>query len=183
MGSRGPKPLPANVHKLNRNPSKKSFADLSGELQPEIEIPTCPKHLWPEAKKEWRRVGVELEANGLVSKLDRAALALYCQTWAKLVWAETMLARAMKAAADGEAAALKAGGEWKGGDGVMVPTVNGNFTYSHHWVCARQAADQVDKFLQSFGMSPSSRARVSQSNNRQGDMFGNEGAPGGFGAV
>lgn len=182
MGARGPKPLPANVHMLNGNPSKKNFRDLTDELQPEIEIPTCPKHCWPEAKKEWRRISVELENNGLISKLDRAALALYCQTWAKLVWAETMLARAMKAAEEGEAAAIAAGQPWKGGDGVMVPTAAGNFTYSHHWVCAKQAADQVDKFLQSFGMSPSSRGRVSASNNRQQELQLDE-TPGGFGSL
>ena len=167
MGLRGRKTLPANVHMLRGNPSKKSIADLLGEFNPEVEIPDAPKHLWPAAKKEWKRISAELEVYGLISKLDRAALALYCQAWARWVWAEEMLTRNMKLAAEGEAKAIADGKTWDGGDGFMIPTTNGNFAYSPYWVAARQAGDQVDKFLASFGMSPSSRARVSPSDNRQ----------------
>lgn len=167
MGARGPKGLPSNVHLLRGNPSKKSISDLLGEFNPEVEIPSCPKHLWPEARREWRRISSELEKYGLISKLDRSALALYCQAWAKLVWAEDMLARKMKEAAEKEAEAIARGEEWKGGDGFMIPTPNGSFTYSPYWVASKQAADQVDKFQASFGLSPSSRSRVTPSDNRQ----------------
>lgn len=179
MGSRGPRPLPANVHALNRNPSKKPFADLLDSVQPEIEVPSFPKHLWPEARKEWKRIGPELVANGLISLLDRAALALYCQAWAKMVWAEGQMTRAMERAAQGEAEAAEKGEAWKGGDGIMVPSPNGSLVYSHFWVVANKEADKVDKFLASFGMSPSSRGRVKPSNNRQAELP-LEGAPGGF---
>ena len=64
----------------------------------------------------------ELERYGLISKLDRSALVLYCQAWARLVWAETMLARAMNTAEAKRAEAEAAGVEWKGGDGIWVPT-------------------------------------------------------------
>jgi hypothetical protein len=53
----------------------------------------------------------------------------------------------------------------------MVRTPNGNLTYSHHWVVGRRAAEDVNRFLASFGMSPSSRSRVSTSENRQGSLF------------
>lgn len=170
MGQRGPKTLPANVHLLRGNPSKKSIADLLGEFNPEVETPDCPKHLWPAARKEWKRISVELEVYGLISKLDRAALALYCQAWARWVWAEEMLSRKMKEASEKEAEAIAKGEVWAGGDGFMIPTPNGSFAYSPYWVAARQAGDQVDKFLASFGMSPSSRARVSTSDNRQASL-------------
>lgn len=167
MGQRGPKALPANVHMLRGNASKKSLDELLGQFNPEVDIPDCPRHLWQEAKKEWRRVCPELEKYGLISKLDRAALALYCQAWARYVWAEQMLAREMKIAAEKQAAAIASGQEWKGGDGFMIPTPNGSFAYSPYWVASKQAADHVDKFLASFGLSPSSRARVTPSDNRQ----------------
>ena len=51
MGARGPRALPANVHVLRGNPSKKSVGDLMGEFQPEVEIPGAPSWLWAEAKK------------------------------------------------------------------------------------------------------------------------------------
>ena len=96
MGQRGPKPLPGNVHQLRGNPSKKALGNILDEFRPEVEIPDFPSWIWPEAKKEWKRIGFELERYGLVSKLDRAALVLYCQAWAKMVWAERMLARAQE---------------------------------------------------------------------------------------
>ena len=170
MGQRGPKPLPANVHVLRGNPSKIPLNELLAEFNPEIEIPSTPKHLWPEAKKEWKRISAELTRYGLITALDRAALALYCQSWAKLVWAEMMLARAMHAATQKEEEAIAAGQEWKGGDGFMIPTPNGSFSYSPYWVAAKQAAEQVDKFLASFGLSPSSRSRVTTSDNRQAPL-------------
>lgn len=172
MGSRGPQPLPANVHRLRGNPSKKSLDSLFEEFQPEVEIPDAPRWLWPEAKKEWKRVTVELERYGLISKLDRAALVLYVQAWARLVWAEQQLSRSMAKAEENRAAAEARGEEWKGGDGIMVPSPNGSFQYSHHWVVQRRAAQEVHWYLQSFGLSPASRGRVTQSNNRQGSLFG-----------
>lgn len=172
MGARGPQKLPSNVHQLRGNPGHKAAADLLGDFNPEVEIPSAPKWIWPEARKEWRRIGAELERYGLVTKLDRAALVLYCQAWARLVWAETMLARAMTIAEDKRVEAEAAGTEWKGGDGIMVPTgSNGALGYSHHWVVQRRAAQEVHWYLQSFGLSPASRSRVKISNNRQTALF------------
>jgi len=171
MGARGPQPLPANVHMLRGNPSKKSAAELFDEFNPAVEIPNAPSWIWPEAKKEWKRLGAELERYGLISKLDRAALVLYCQAWARLVWAETMLSRAMKVAEERRIEAEARGEEWKGGDGIMVPSPNGSLVYSHHWVVQRRAAQEVHWYLQSFGLSPSSRSRVKTSSNRQGALF------------
>lgn len=170
MGARGPKPLPANVHLLRGNPGKRNLDDLFDELRPEVEIPDAPSWIWPEARKEWKRVSAELEKYGLISKLDRAALVLYCQAWARLVWAEKMLSRAMKKAEEGRVAAEAAGEVWAGGDGIMVPSPNGSLVYSHHWVVQRRAAQEVHWYLQSFGLSPSSRSRVTTSDNRQGAL-------------
>lgn len=171
MGQRGPNPLPSNVHQLRGNPSKKPLGQLLDEFQPEVEIPSIPSWIWPEAKKEWRRISTELERYGLISKLDRAALVLYCQSWAQMVWAEQMLTRAMKKAEDDRSAAEARGVEYTGGDGIMVRTANGNFTYSHHWVVGKQARAEVRRYLDLFGLSPSARTKVSQSDNRQGRLF------------
>ena len=171
MGRRGPMPLPANVHQLRGNASKKTIASLLDEFQPEVEIPDFPAWIWPEAKKEWKRISAELHKYGLVTKLDRAALVLYCQAWAKMVWAERMLSRAMKLADQNREQCEAAGETYTGGDGLMVKTANGNFTYSHHWVVGKHAAAEVKRCLDLFGLSPSARTRVSISNNRQGSLF------------
>lgn len=189
MGARGPKPLPANVHRLRGNPSKLGAHELGDTVQPDIEIPDCPKHLLPEARRFWRLLTPELEKLGLVARIDQAALALVCQEWAWKDWHERALQReirlatqrreafeerevkrAAEAEAKGEAYELK---PWTGGDGFQVPTPNGNLTYSPHWVARNRHALLLDKFLASFGMSPSSRGRVTPSS-RQMEIPGLE---------
>lgn len=185
-GSRGPKPLPANVHVLRGNPSKLASAQLMDSLQPEIELPGCPPHLLPEAKKEYRRITPELLRYGLVSKIDRAALCLYLQSWAELVYAEKMLGRKMKAAAKAMQEAEEKGEEYTGGDGMIEITTNGNTIYSPYWVIANKARQQVARFLSEFGMSPSSRGRVTPSNHLQRGLFDDEddrGGDKGFGGI
>lgn len=182
MGQRGPKPLPANVHRLRGNPSKKSFNELSGVVEPPVEIPGLPKHLLPEARKEWKRQGTELLKAGLISKLDRPAFAIYCQEWAWFVWFDELFQRDVRLAAEAQAkhdaaeaelvAKAAAAGEtytpkpWAGGDGLSLPTPNGSFAYNPRWVARNKHAEKVDKFLASFGMSPSSRGRVTPSSNQ-----------------
>lgn len=184
MSRRGPLPLPSNVHLLRGNPSKKPLGDLLDTLQPLVEIPGCPPHLLPEARKEWKRITPELERYGLVSKLDRTSLALYCQAYARWVWAERQLQRAQALAADRAAEAEARGELYAGGDGYTVPTPGGHMTYSPHWVIANKAMEQVNRFLSEFGLSPASRGRVNPSNNRQADMFDEgDAAAGGFGAI
>jgi P27 family predicted phage terminase small subunit len=173
----GPKAKPNNIHYLNGNPSKKPLSHLMDSFQPEVEIPGCPAHLLPEAKKEWRRITAELIRYGLISKLDRAALSLYVQSWAELVYAEKMLKRNMERAAAKREAAEAAGNEYTGGDGMTEVTTNGNIIYSPYWVIANKARHNVDKFLSNFGMSPSSRSRVTPSNHLQQSLFDEE-APG-----
>ena len=174
MGSRGPKPLPANVHVLRGNASKKPLSELTDGLQPEVEIPGCPRHLLPEARKEWKRITPELERYGLISKLDRGALSLYCQAWARWVWAEEQLQRFAAQAAEKMAEAAAKGEPYTGGDGYTVPTPNGHMTYSPHWVIANKAMEQVNRYMSSFGLDPASRGRVNPSAVRQRDMFNDD---------
>ena len=61
------------------------------EPNPEPAIPECPEELSDEAKKEWERVSAELLPMGLLSRVDRAALAGYCQAWATWIEAQASL--------------------------------------------------------------------------------------------
>lgn len=175
MGVRGPMPLPANVHRIRGNASKLAAHQLDGGVNPEIDIPGCPRHLLPEARKEWRRITPELHHLGLISRIDRAALALYCQAYARWVWCEEQLNRAIQQSAERRAAAeahwIESGHDisdfvWEDGDGFMLKTPNGSFTYSPHWVGANKAQEQVNRYLGHFGMSPSARGRVTPSSNQ-----------------
>lgn len=155
MGLRGPKPLPANVHLLRGNPSKKSAAELRDGLSPDVEIPKPPRHLKGEALKEWKRVSVELEKLGLVSQIDRAVLAMYCTAWGRYV--------------DAEAKILELGER-----GLVDVTPNGFPVQSAWLTVANKAMEQCLKYLSEFGMSPSARSRVTPSELQRGLFDGTE---------
>jgi P27 family predicted phage terminase small subunit len=135
-------------------------------------------------RKEWKRITPELERYGLISKLDRSALALYCQAWARWVWAERQLQRAVTAADAAREAAEARGEPYTGGDGYTIPTPGGHMTYSPHWVIANKAMEQVNKYQASFGLDPASRGRVNPSQLRQRSLFDDDnGVAEGFGGI
>ena len=170
MGARGPAPLPANVHLLKGNPSKKPIGELLGELRPPVALPTCPDWLSTEARAEWDRIGAELQKLGLVAEIDRAVLAMYCVEYARWQWAEQKMAEANAADARGEA-------------GMVERTPQGYRMQSVYLQIARKAQEAVGRYAAQFGMAPSARSRVRPSDN-QGDLFGGEtGAADGWGAM
>lgn len=161
MGARGPAPLPNNVHRLTGNRSKIPASKFNAELRPDVEIPGCPVHLLPEAKKEWKRITPELEKMRIISKLDRAALAVYCQAYARWVQAENK---------------LKSMDE----DGLVDKTPSGYQQISVWLQISNRAVEQMHKFLCEFGMSPSSRSRVTANQSQNMDLFENNDGPGKF---
>lgn len=152
----GRKALPPNVHLLRGNPSKKALGSLLDEqVRPPVEIPACPAHLSEEAKREWRRITKHLEPLGLVSQIDRAALAAYCTAWGDYVWAESRMA-ALNAEAEGK-------GDKTGDHGRIWDTPSGYKQISVPMQIRNRALEQMAKFLAEFGMSPAARSRVTAS--------------------
>jgi P27 family predicted phage terminase small subunit len=141
MGTRGPKPLPDNVHLLNGNPSKKRLAVMHDGSRVPVEIPDCPSHLSASAKKEWKRISVELERLGLIAKIDRAALGVYCQAYARWETAE----KKMRAA----------------GDDALIYKMPSGYEQTSAWLqISNRSVEIMHKFLAEFGMTPSARSRV-----------------------
>jgi P27 family predicted phage terminase small subunit len=77
--------------------------------------------------------------HGLISDLDLAAFAAYCSAYGR--WVEAELA-------------LKS-------YGVMLKSPNGFPVQSPYLAVANRAMEQMRSLLSEFGMSPSSRSRVS----------------------
>lgn len=142
MGTRGPKPLPDNVHRLNGNPSKKKLAVLHDGSRIPVEIPDCPTHLCAAAKKEWKRITVELERLGLIAKIDRAALGAYCAAYARWEAAEKKLNK-------------------EGIDSLVYKMPSGYEQTSAWLQISNRSLEIMYKFLAEFGMTPSARSRVS----------------------
>ncbi|AQZ96565.1 phage terminase small subunit P27 family [Halopseudomonas phragmitis] len=73
---------PAIVHVLTGNKSKLPAHKLQDEMQASplpVEVPAPPDWLDDDACAEWERVGPDLVLLGLVTRLDRQALAQYCE--------------------------------------------------------------------------------------------------------
>lgn len=156
MGTRGPKPLPANVHALRGNPSKLPRAQLLDEtLRPDVAIPPCPSHLQGEARKEWRRITPHLKQLGLISQIDRAALTAYCDAWGEYVWAARRI-EALNAEAS-------AAGDASGDAGRVWNTPSGYKQISVIQQIRNRALELMRQFLAEFGMSPAARSRVTRS--------------------
>ena len=151
--AKGRKPLPASLHLIKGNPSKLRFNTLQDSSRVPVEIPEPPEHLMPEALVEWNRITVELEKLGLIARIDRAALGVYCQAYARWAKVEIKLRD-------------------KGDDALVDQTPSGYQQISVLLQISTRAVEQMHKFLAEFGMTPSARSRVNIS--PQQDMFGDE---------
>jgi P27 family predicted phage terminase small subunit len=107
-------------------------------IQAPVRVPACPKTLTGEAAAEWRRITNLLRGLGLVAQLDRAALAMYVQAWARWVDAEEQLAT----------------------QGVIVKSPNGYPIQNPYLSVSHQAAKQMQLLLGEFGLSPAARHRL-----------------------
>jgi P27 family predicted phage terminase small subunit len=164
-GQRGPKPLPSNVHMLRGNASKKPLASLLDDVvRPDVEIPDRPAHLEGEAAAEWDRLAPHLQSLGLISQIDRAALVGYCDTWGEYVWAVERI-RVMNA----EDASGERGRVWD--------TPSGYKQISVLQQIRNRSLEQMKSFLAMFGMSPSDRSRVTQSDPRTAEQLPLDGMP------
>jgi P27 family predicted phage terminase small subunit len=116
------------------------------EAMPEAGIPDPPPELSAVAKVEWLEVSKKLNAAGLLTTIDRAALAAYCQAFGRWVQAERVLAE--MAARDPETA------------GLMIETTNGNLVQNPMVGTANTAMRDMMRYAVEFGMTPSARSRV-----------------------
>ncbi|HJT63094.1 MAG TPA: P27 family phage terminase small subunit [Burkholderiales bacterium] len=140
------------MHLLKGNPSKKPIAQLLGEFKPEVEIPDCPKVLWPDARREWNRLVQELHRYGLISLLDRGMLAMGCQEYARWVWAEKKILAANRSDESGEA-------------GLIEKAPSGYRMQSVYLQISVKSQERYEKAVAAFGLAPSARSRVTPSDN------------------
>ncbi len=115
--------------------------------------PRCPIFLEKEAKKEWRRIVKELvQIEGLLTSVDQVALAAYCQAYARWMAAEKFLTE------NGTTYAS----ETKYGVTLLArPEV----------AISQKALAQIRSFCTEFGLTPSSRGRMSLKPEKEGDEF------------
>lgn len=146
-GSAGRPRKPATIHHLNGNPGKRPLS--LPDFNPRVELPEPPEHLLPAARAEWERIGPLLVEYGLVSAVDQAALALYCQAYGRWQVAEEGLAAVVEKR------------------GSMISTSPNGYEMHHPLLnVINKAQDQVHSYLQQFGLSPAAREKVTPSSQR-----------------
>lgn len=133
---KGRKPTPTKLKILKGNPGRRPVNTAEPKMS--AELPTCPKHLQGEARKEWRRSVKLLHESGILAAVDRAALAAYCSAWERWIEAE-------------EAIKLQ---------GMIQTSPNGYPILNPYLSISNKAMEQMRAFLTEFGMTPSSRSRI-----------------------
>lgn len=136
MGARGPAPKPTALKLLDGNAGHRPIN--RGEPRPRPVAPKCPAWLDREAKREWKRIAPALERLGLLTEVDGAALAGYCQSYARWKQCQEVLAR----------------------DGLTFETGTGYVAARPEVAIGNRALIEVRAFCVQFGLTPSARARM-----------------------
>jgi P27 family predicted phage terminase small subunit len=133
----GRKPKPTLLKLITGNPGH--WPLNRNEPNPKRMIPPCPDFLQGEARKTWHKVSKKLFRIGLLTEIDDMALAILCESWAEYLESSAKLAETE----------------------MLVKAPNGQPMMNPYLVIANQAIKKVRALLAEFGMSPSSRSRIS----------------------
>lgn len=121
---------------IKKSEGNRSKEEIKKDPVVKIELPEAPKFLNAIAKKEWKERGEELLAAGLISKIDFAAFAFYCDSFA--CWQELVT-------------------QLKNKKIVQENKVNGEQRVNLIAVQAEKYKESCLKYLTQFGMSPKAR--------------------------
>jgi len=101
-------------------------------------LPRCPAHLDRAARNEWRRLATPMFEAGVLTLADRAALAAYCQAYARWVEAEEKLKETP----------------------MLLKTPSGYVQQSPWLSVANKQLELMARFMAELGLTPVSRARL-----------------------
>jgi P27 family predicted phage terminase small subunit len=133
---RGRKPKPTHLKIIEGNPGRRPIN--GAEPKPPGSQPTCPAHLSPTAKAEWKRLAHDLNKIGLLTLIDRAVLAAFCQSYGRWVEAERKLTETPP----------------------LLKTPAGYVQQSPWLTIANKERELMAKFMAELGLTPSSRSRL-----------------------
>jgi P27 family predicted phage terminase small subunit len=132
----GRKPKPTLLKFVTGNPGKRALN--KNEPQTQCEIPACPEQIQGIARQEWGRITQEMYSMGIIDLVSMAALVGYCEHYEQ--WANAS-ANVRKF-------------------GTVVKSKSGYPVQSPYLGIMNRALSEMRKFMVEFGMTPSSRSRV-----------------------
>lgn len=146
----GRKPKPTALSIVQGNPGKRPLP--KNEPKPKAVAPNAPAVLSVEAKKHWRIVVKQLHASKLMTRLDIDALVIYCESYARWVDAVDQLRE----------------------EGLIIKSPQGYSVQNPLLSISNKAFDQMRAMLVEFGMTPSSRTKVTavDDSKKGGDPWG-----------
>lgn len=144
---RGRKPLPTSVKLLRGNPGKRALNH--SEPQPRRSLPRAPRWLDNDAKMEWRRTSKLLHEMGVLTQIDRNALAVYCECYSTWKQAREQLAN----------------------EGLTMTGAKGQPIKNPLLTIIEKAREQMKQYAAEFGMTPSSRSRLKVNEKSEEDPF------------
>ena len=133
---RGRKPKPTALRRAEGNPGRRGYN--ADEPVPPQELPDCPAHLNAEAREEWHRLAEMLYRIGVLTIVDRAVLAAYCQSWGRWVEAEEKLKTTP----------------------MLLKTATGYVQQSPWLSIANKQLELMGRFMTELGLTPAARSRI-----------------------
>ena len=135
--TRGRKPKPTALKRLEGNPA--SAATTMPSRSPPEDLPDCPRPSLAIARaRNGHRIAGPLHEMGVLTMVDRAALAAYCQAWGRWVEAEEKLKTTP----------------------TMLKTPSG-YVQQNPWLSvANKQLELMGRYMAELGITPASRSRV-----------------------
>jgi P27 family predicted phage terminase small subunit len=132
----GPPKKPTAWRRMEGNRGKKAW-NRAEPIPPEG-VPDCPEHLSEEARAEWHRLVDTLVGMGVITIVDRAVLAAYCQAYGRWVEAEQKLRETP----------------------VLFKTPSGYVQQSPWLNIANRQMELMGRYMAEIGLTPASRSRI-----------------------
>ncbi|MBL9045975.1 MAG: phage terminase small subunit P27 family [Tabrizicola sp.] len=132
----GPPRKPTAWRRMEGNRGKRGWNH--DEPAPPEGSPDCPEHLSVEAQAEWYRLVKTLVEMGVITTVDRAVLAAYCQAWGRWVEAEEKLKETP----------------------LLIKTPSGYVQQSPWLGIANRQMELMGRYMAEIGLTPASRSRI-----------------------
>lgn len=156
---------PTALNALRGNPGKRP--GNPNEPRPQAIEPDMPTFLDPIGRREWRRVAPMLLRTGLLTEVDGAALAGYCDCYSTITRLNKALRRAKYRMLADKTSFLEQKDKDNGRANELM-TVEAKI---NPLLIAKRNTWQVLRFFcQEFGMTPSSRGRMSVQGGEEDEM-------------
>jgi len=147
MASPGKRPTPTRLKIIKG--TDQPCRIRKDEPKPADDNIQMPDDMSAGAIKQWDKVSKQLKEARIITNIDVDALSMYCEAYATWIDANKAIQK----------------------HGVVVKNKSGFPVQSPYFLVANKAFDQMRAMLTEFGMTPSSRTRVSSLKSKDEDEF------------